>query len=456
MDCFILRIMYKENKIESDHGLKVKVSKHGSPRIANLLKNTVFGTEGKLRYRQQEIASRLKSQPHIQFIEILKGTRVLGTVGISNRTVFHGDTSMRTLYVRYLSIAHAFKSKKKQSFKPSVSSRTKKGQLRELITNKITSHFEQPFIEFKQNGLFYAYVESANINSKKLCISMGFEPTRKIETLLFSRFNPTQKKTISNISEFEIDEVKEHLQSFYHNYSFYFEDQVFRKGFYFVKKERGQIIGGIRATPVNWELVDYPGLEGWLMRDILPYIPFTNRLFPPDVLKFLAFDYAWHKPGYYHLIPELMSHCCSLFGINLGMIWGDSESELIKQLKIGNHLGFIHSIVGSVYADLMVRYIDHQKINSIDIESKNEESDFVDENSMNNDSFDIIDSNNQISEESVYIEPENDNNTPNFDLDEIIRSKVIQLEKETLEEEKNKYMQEILKQPVFVSALDMT
>ena len=172
------------------------------------------------------------------------------------------------------------------------------------------------------------------------------------------------------------------------------------------------------------------------MRDILPYIPFTNRLFPPDVLKFLAFDYAWHKPGYYHLIPELMSHCCSLFGINLGMIWGDSESELIKQLKIGNHLGFIHSIVGSVYADLMVRYIDHQKISSIDIESKNKESDFVDENSINNDSFDIINSNDQISEESVDIEPENDNNTPNFDLDEIIRSKVIQLEKETLEEEK--------------------
>ena len=151
-----------------------------------------------------------------------------------------------------------------------------------------------------------------------------------------------------------------------------------------------------------------------------------------------------------------MSHCCSLFGINLGMIWGDSQSELIKQLKIGNHLGFIHSIVGSVYADLMVRYIDHQKISSIDIESKNKESDFVDENSINNDSFDIINSNNQISEESVDIEPENDNNTPNFYLDEIIRSKVIQLEKETLEEEKNKYMQEILKQPVFVSALDMT
>lgn len=192
------------------------------------------------------------------------------------------------------------------------------------------------------------------------------------------------------------------------------------------------------------------------MRDILPYIPFTNRLFLPDVLKFLAFDYGWHKPGYNHLIPELMSHCCSLFEINLGMIWGDSQSELIKPLKIGNHLGFIHTIVGSVYADLMVRYIDHQKINSIDIESKNGESDFVDENSMNNDSFDIIDSNNQISEESVDIELEPDNITSNFDVEEIKRSQVIQLEKETREDEKNNYIQEILKQPVFVSALDIT
>lgn len=78
----------------------------------------VFGTEGKLRYRQQEIAARLKSQPHIQFIEILKGTRVLGTVGMSNRSVFHGDTTMRTLYVRYLSIAHAFQSKKNNLFNP--------------------------------------------------------------------------------------------------------------------------------------------------------------------------------------------------------------------------------------------------------------------------------------------------------------------------------------------------
>lgn len=192
------------------------------------------------------------------------------------------------------------------------------------------------------------------------------------------------------------------------------------------------------------------------MRDILPYIPFTNRLFLPDVLKFLAFDYGWHKPGYNHLIPELMSHCCSLFEINLGMIWGDSQSELIKPLKIGNHLGFIHTIVGSVYADLMVRYIDHQKINIIDFESNNKKSSLIDENSMNAHSIDKFSKSDEISEESADIELEPDNITSNFDVEEIKRSQVIQLEKETREDEKNKYIQEILKQPVFVSALDIT
>lgn len=350
--------MATEQTNSTTSGLQVKVSKHGSPRIAHLLQNTIFGTEGKLRYKQNEIAQRIKSQADVQFIEILKGNRVLGTVGMANRGVWHADDKMRTLYVRYLSVASPFKTKKRTGASKSTDKPKKKnGGLRERIADEITSHFEEPFLEDNKQGTFYAYVESANENSRNLCLSMGFVPARKVETLLFSRFNPSQKRTIQNIAEFEYDEVREKLKEFYHDHSFYFEDHLFSKGFYFVKKEMGHPVAGIRAIPVNWELVDYPGFEGWLMKDVLPFLPLTNRLFQPDKLKFLAFDYAWHDPDHEYLIPEMMSHCCSLFGINVGMIFGDSQSKLIKNLKSGNNLGFIHSVVGSVYADLMVRPI---------------------------------------------------------------------------------------------------
>ncbi len=453
-----------KEKVEQENtsGLQVKVSRHGSPRIAQLLQKTVFGTEGKLRYQQKEIVERIKSQANVQFIEILKSTRVLGTVGMANRLVSNGDDSIHSLYVRYLSIAQPFKSRKQTSAQKNRRIRERKGSLRNLIANEITSHFEEPFIENERTGAFYAYVESANINSRNLCISMGFHPTRKIETLLFSRFNPGQKRSIHNIADDEQDNVREQLKAFYRDYSFYFEDRIFQTGFYLVKKEKGKIIGGIRAVPVNWHLVDYPGFEGWLMQDVLPHLPFTNRLFQPDILKFIAFDYAWHLPDREHVIPQLMSHCCSLFGINLGMIWGDMKSGLIKNLKSGNDLGFVHSIIGSVKADLMVRPINFTKDGENGDEEIDEELEFP---LKEDESFEIESNERDKSDETENIEKSTESieeeNESELTESEVVRSddKIEpQSGDETSGEKKDdlKGLREILKRPIFVSALDMT
>ncbi len=453
--------MTKEEENSSNSGLQVKVSKYGSPRIASLLKKTVFGTEGKLRYTQNDIVDRIKSQANIQFIEILKGKRVLGTVGMANRPVVHGDEPMLSQYVRYLSIAQPFNSKKRTVNHKSAEKKQRSGTLRESIANEITIHFEQPYLDSDRQGMFYSYVESANLNSRNLCLSMGFEPARKVETLLFSRFSPNQQKTIHNIAEEEQDQVKEELQKFYNDYSFYFEDKIFHAGFYLVKKEKNKIIGGLRAVPVNWKLIDYPGFEGWLMRDILPYLPLTNRLFQPDKLTFLAFDYAWHEPNHEHVIPELMSHCCSLFGIHLGMIWGDMHSDLIKNLKSGNQLGFIHSVVGSVYADLMIRPINfypkvEDEVEEL-IEEKGETESQEAEKSENQEKESTSEP--PTSEDIVInedVENSNDSNSNELDEESELEPDIDNSDSESDQNEKIDQLIKILQKPVFVSALDMT
>jgi hypothetical protein len=428
---------YKSQSVPS--GLQVKVSKHGSPRIAQLLKNTVFGTEGKLQYRQHDIVERMRTQANLQFIEILKAQRVLGTVGMARRPVWHGEDYMNTLYVRYLSIAQQFKRKtgtvNPNRNKPS----DKKGLLRELIGNEITHHFEAPFHEKDLKGAFYAYVESANSNSRNLCLSMGFKPVRKVETLLFSRFNPKQNKQIQNAGVNAQDEIKKQLKEFYKDYSFYFEDRIFNTGFYLIYHEKGEIIGGIRAVPVHWQLVDYPGFEGWLMRDFLPFLPFTNRLFEPNAFKFLAFDYAWHKPGKAHILPELMSHCCSLFDINVGMIWGDTRSGLINNLKAGAQLGFLNSVIGSVYADLMVRPINFDLTDPV--LQENEKPDSGDSGDSGEES-DLNENENQETSEKEEVN--------SADSEESEDEKVLPVNEE-LERWKK-----VMNRPVYVSALDMT
>ena len=352
----------KEEEYKSS-GLKVKVRAFGSPKIAELLRSTIMGTEGKLRYRQTEIVERMKKQRHIEFIEILKGTRVLGTTGIVTRQTRTAAEVRRSLYVRYLSVAKGFKSRKRKRSglgKKATRNSDRKSDLRDQIADQLTSHFEAPFIEEDREGAFYAYVEAENINSQNLCLSMGFNPIRKVQTLLFSRFQPTELKSASTIGFTDQPIIKQKLAEFYSEYSLYFEDQIFDTGFYFVLKEKDKIVAGIRATPVHWQLVEYPGFEGWLMTEVLPYLPMTNKLFKPGQFNFLAFDYAFYKDGNIKLLTELMSHCCALLGFHVGMFWGDQQAEITKTLQ-NSDLGFLNSVVGSVGADLMVRFVNSSK-----------------------------------------------------------------------------------------------
>lgn len=269
--------------------LKISIQDSGSPKIAALLDSTIYGTNGKLRYRQKEIVDRMNSQTDIEFIEISKRERVLGTAGIISRPTYTGSMLLNCRYVRYLSISRGFNNQNKRTKKENTSHHTKplkKNSLKHRIGAKITEHFEAPFLQNNRKGAFYAFVEGENRNSRELCLSMGFTPIRKVHTLLFSRFNPTPHKEVSTASETDQEIVRKKLATFYKNYAFYFEDRIFSNGVYLLLKRNHTIIAGIRAIPVHWQVVDYPGLEGWLMRKVLPHLPLTNRLFSPTNFAF--------------------------------------------------------------------------------------------------------------------------------------------------------------------------
>lgn len=50
-----------------------------------------------------------------------------------------------------------------------------------------------------------------------------------------------------------------------------------------------------------------------------------------------------------------MNHACSIFDINLGMFWSDTESKLISELKGSKKLGFLYKLNGEVTAEVMLR-----------------------------------------------------------------------------------------------------
>lgn len=331
-----------------------------SSGVLKLLKNTVLGTPGKLRYQHTEVEKKIQSLKNIQFIEIKKRTRVLGTAAIVNRSISLNKSNMKALYVRYLSVYVPNRSTKNQN--PTINPKTnRRSKIRNEISSIFTSELEKPFQETNQEGLFYAYVENDNILSKKLCSSFGFESIRTILTLLFSRFSPKSNSNISEIDVTDLADFKSDVQEFYADHNFVYTDDLENLGLCFTYKVNGKNLAGLRAIPIKWKIVEIPGLKGFIMQNILPKIPFFNRIFNPDKLEFLAFDSLWYKEKNHDYIEKIMEHACAMYKINMGMTWGDENSKVTKKLLETNKLGFLHKINGKVRAMLMIRPVNMDK-----------------------------------------------------------------------------------------------
>ena len=321
-----------------------------SEEILGLLKNTVLGTEGKLRYRQQEVEKRLNLQKKLEFIQVKKNNRVMATAGVIHRQT----NTVESLYVRYLSAYNPFKTGAKKNFNRKIS---KTGGIREQIGKIFTDHFEKPFMDRSEKACFYAYVESDNIYSQNLSSSFGFKPTRKINTLVFSRFAPKKTNAVKKLSSKQFDYFKTQMCDYYDDHNFVYTEGLENRGKLYAFFKGDEIKAGIRAYPVLWEIVEMPGLTGLLMQKVLPYLPFTTRLFNPKNLHFLAFDSAWHKDGYEHAVPFMMEHICSVHQINMGMFWGDQESDLLRNLANSGKMGLLHTLNKNITADIFIRPI---------------------------------------------------------------------------------------------------
>ncbi|MEP1307522.1 MAG: hypothetical protein ABJM22_16615 [Balneola sp.] len=342
------------NKITSD--LSVSIHKGPSKNILKLLESTTLGTPGKLRYKQTEVEKNTSLLKNLEFIQIKKRDRVLGTAGIIKRKISFKDQTIDSLYVRYLSVYNPIKRTKTKRT-PSTVSPFKTGSLRNQITSIFSDELEKSFIEHDKEGIFYAYVESDNIHSKNLCLSFGFKKARSVFTVLFSRLFPKQQTNVFELKKDELGLFKENVASYYSDHNSVFTDHIEDHGTCYVFKENDTIIAGIRAIPINWKIVEMPGFKGFLIQKILPKLPVLNKIFNPEHLRFLAFDSMWEKNEFQPIINILMEHACAKTKINMGMIWGDSESKLINSLLTSGKLGFLHKINGTVGAELLVRSI---------------------------------------------------------------------------------------------------
>ncbi|HOO99134.1 MAG TPA: hypothetical protein PLV06_01450 [Bacteroidales bacterium] len=315
--------------------------------IEALLGHTLLGTEGGLRYSVLNHEERMKSYGKgLSFLALFKRNSLIGAIGLCKRKTFNCGEGYNTTFLRYLSI--------RSSFQISHVSRRKRERLsafEDSFKKQIFSMFSNALQDIQGKGhpsdphVAYAFIESSNERSRNFAVQGGYEQVSSFYTTAFSRFNPRMDPAVSRLSNTEEEEMGDLLDEQYRDFCFYYDEfRFFNKGYYVLRKDN-QIVAGANAMPAVFKIVDFPGLAGWILLNILPYTPYFRKLFSRGKFRFLILDSVYCRPGYEDQLPRLFEGICASESCSSALTWHDEKSSICRALRSNRRLGVLNRIL---------------------------------------------------------------------------------------------------------------
>jgi len=350
-----------EKTILTFHGLEVKVSDHATEGIIDILNHAVQGSEGGMRFALQNIPERIAAyNDQIRFISLYKNNKITGTVGACFRISGQGTMRFPSTYIRYLAFQTTYQSDISWKKRQKTLIKAESDDSFKQKTLEIFSHphlLELPGIFEKGKHIMYAFVESMNERSKNLVHQAGYEYIRSFLTVAFSRFKPETDSRVTKLSGKDKPAMKNLLESFYQNYSFFTEEYAFYSDQYYVLKEGDEIIAGVCAIPTTYKVYDVPGVWGWIMMKVLPKVPYYKRLFRPGEFRYLVFDAIYCRKGSEKILARLFESVCAAEGFHTGLTWLDDRSELYDKIRTEVNMGALNRMLNAKPGLIYTRFI---------------------------------------------------------------------------------------------------
>lgn len=315
--------------------------------LESLLPRTVYGTEGKLRYRHQDPLTKLRKMPH-RWILTIQWKNMAAAVAVYIQRSNHGQ---KVFYVRYVAFDEIFKTKSASYMQERRPLRIKNNHIRQSIADLLHAKLGEG-----SPNIVYSYIEVDNQPSVQLSQSFGFEKIRTMQTLVFNRFFPKVYGNVSTIEEVHKPWVLDQLRQRYHSYNFFVEEGLFDSGTYYVRRDGEDLVAGLKASVVHWDIVHLPGPEGFVIQKVLPWLPILSKRFHKKLIRFAGFEAVWYKEGHEQAVFELMETACATSGLYMGMIWCDTTCTLGRMLEQSGRLGWLHKLNKSGHAHVMAHF----------------------------------------------------------------------------------------------------
>lgn len=339
------------------HDLKIETIHGANEDIKNLLSKVVLGTPGRMRYRHLDILDKIDDVGKTIFLTLRKGHRLLGTVGLVQRLVENGENLCNSFFIRFFAIFSPMRSKKQDKKHKRTEEEKQfvlKDQLKEHIDH-MDRFIDDPELQ-KFKTVSYAFIEKGNERSMDFSEMLGYQTAGEVHTLPFSRFFPKHNKNVKSLLKEEEGNMMNKIREFYKDHCMFFTDYLPLDDHYFVFKKDGEIIAGVQCYPVDFEIIEMPGISGWLLLHVIPGLPVIRRMFQADKFSFIAFDGIWYKPGCEKYLMPLYESVCANFSTKIAMSWHDSRSRIYKEVKKAVRIGFLARILGTLPGIIRIKF----------------------------------------------------------------------------------------------------
>lgn len=361
----------EQEKLIDYKKLEVRKLAQANDDVIALLKDTVLGSEGGMRYSMQNTPERIATYGDgLSFLALYKRNSLKGVIGLCRRVISNRGTQSEATYLRYLAVQSAFQTDRAPGRKGernygATESMSGPGGRRsgaaarlsgaaESFKGKILSLIREPEQNEGRPHVMYAYVESRNERSRNMINQSGYEYIRSFLTVAFSRFNPKPSPEVTRLKPEEESGMAVLLDEQYRDYCFYTNEFSFLDHKYYVLRRGGEIVAGVGAIPARYRVVNVPGLWGWLMMKVLPGAPLFRRLFQPEAFRYVILNAIYCRKGSEDLLPDLFEAVIAEEGYNTALTWLDDHSRLFETLRTNRRMGALNRMLnakpGLVYA----------------------------------------------------------------------------------------------------------
>lgn len=292
--------------------------------VVDLLMRTLIGTNGTL-YQLLDTKMKINDlqRPHFFFIE--RNGKAIGNLTICEREVILNGKNTNSFYIRYFAFDTLFQGG------------SKKGQANSRFHQYFRAFFKtsnfNPVEPEYEKSVFWAFIDPENLRSFNMNEHFGFQTIGQFQTTAFSRVKP-QTHNVSRIQSEEKVEVLELIRKFYRDHQFFSPVHLFENDNYYILRKNGEIVAGIQANPVAWQIKSLPGIMGKFLIKGAPYTPGIRKLINPKNHRFLATEGLFWGEGYEKEVENLLEGVLALTNHHSMLIWTDTKDTHLNDLPI--------------------------------------------------------------------------------------------------------------------------